>query len=165
MITSALEALHARKWLVELIVLLVVAGAIWWGCSALIEKGVQKQKDDDAKVTAQLTLDAAKETGRLQARADTAEQAYTHEHQDNQDYRAAHPVGLSQLCNTRARPSNLPSASTAHGGNEGSPAAAELGERVPTPDNGQPYDRAALLGAFAALFDDKNAVIREFQAR
>ena len=43
--------------------------------------------------------------------------------------------------------------------------AAELGERVPKTDNGQPEDRAALLDAFAALFDHQNAVIREYQAR
>src|SRR6476620_5964980 len=55
MITAALGFITSRKWAMELILGLVVAGFIWLGCNHLIQVGVDRQKAaDKAEYEAQL---------------------------------------------------------------------------------------------------------------
>ena len=169
MITGALELLHARKWLVELLVLLAIVGGVWWFCAHLIDVGVQRQKDADAAAYAKLQRDADLETGRLKGRAEAAEKARDQEISDGRRYRSEHPLhgGLCQ-------PRQLPATTVAQG------AAAELGDDQARPAAGdfQPVpagdirpggrgdtDVRHLFDVLAGRADMVSADLREYKAR
>jgi hypothetical protein len=97
--------------------------------------------------------------------ATTAHDTYEVEHVANV-IAARQPLTASQLCQPADdRGGRLPEAGAAQRGNEAASTTADVGGPVPAPDHGQPDDRRRLLAAFAALLDDQDAVIREFQAR
>lgn len=167
MITGAVEFITSRKWLMELILLALIAGAVWWLCEHLISVGVQRQKDADAKAYAQLLIDKAKEEGRLQARADQAEATYAKEHQDLVDYRASQPLH-GGLCHDPRR-SSVPEAPVTHSGDE----AARTGTATVQPVlAGDPEiggradpDVRHLLDVLAGRGDQVSAALREYQRR
>lgn len=167
MITTALDFISSRKWLVELIVLAIVAGAVWWLCEHLIAVGVQKQKDADAKAYAQLLIDKAKEEGRLQALADQASAKYETEHQDNLALRAAQPLH-GGLCVDKGN-RGVSEAGTAHPGDEGPRTASTSFLPVSAGDptlGGRGYtDIRHLLDLLAARADSVSAALREYQSR
>jgi hypothetical protein len=169
MITGVLEFIHARKWLVELVLLLALAGGVWWFCQHLIDVGVQRQKDDDAKAYAELQRKADLETGRLQGVADAAEKARAQEHADDDQYRRDHPLH-GGLCLARQLPATA-SAQTgaAHVGDEAAGTGAADLQRVSPGDpgvggQGDP-DVRHLLDVLAGRADFLSATLREFQAR
>lgn len=159
-VTWLLDFIHARKWLVELIVLGLIAGAVWWLCSHLIDVGVQQERARwEVKV-----MQAEQERARQQGRAETAEKAGNDERKALDDYIAGHPLHGS-LCPPAGR---LPTAASAEPGHAGSSAAA--GDVLPLPagdhrgDEGEP-DQLHLLDLLAIRGDQVSATLREFQAR
>jgi hypothetical protein len=167
MITGAVEFITSRKWLMELILLALIAGAVWWLCEHLISVGVQRQKDADDKAYAQLLIDKAKEEGRLQARADQAEAIYAKEHQDLVDYRASQPLH-GGLCHDQRR-SGVPEAPGAHSGDEAARTGAATVQPVLAgdPETGGRADPDVrhLLDVLAGRADEVGFVLREYQAR
>lgn len=149
----------AEIYVIALLVLLLTAfGLFHYG------KFVQAKEDKTEAEAETLKLVQARDLKEaiLVKQSALAEQNYHDEHTDNLVYRTAHPVGVSQLCNN-TRASDLRTAPSAHGGDESHPTPAQLGSLVHESDQRQPYDRPALLDAFAALLDNQNAVIREYQ--
>lgn len=171
-ITLALEFVHARKWLVELILAAIIVGAVWyWHHSAVqtgVAKGVAAQKHEDELAAEQLHIQVETLTEQNRALARAAEARYDTEHTANVAG-AAVPVGTSQLCNPTRHAhesgGGLPAAGGGDRGNAAAAAGPNLGAGLPAPDNELAEDREALLGAFAALFDDKTALIRQYQGR
>jgi hypothetical protein len=166
-IASIVEFIGARKWLIELILLLVVAGLIWWFCEHLIAVGVQRQKDADDKAYAQLVIDNAKEEGRLKALADTANENYQQESQELLAYRAAQPLH-GGLCLDKGHRS-MSAASGAHTGNEATSSGAAAVQSVlagdPAPSGRSDPDIRHLLDLLAGRGDEVSSTLREFQAR
>lgn len=166
MISSALEFVHARKWLIELILLVVIVGAGYWFCHHLIEVGVQRQKDADTKALVELQRHTDIETGRLQGIADTAEQARAKEHTDLVDYQRTHPLH-GGLCDAHGRQGGMPSTGTANGGDaHAGPKAADL-QPLPSGDSPSRHrtDQLGLLDLLAGRCDAVSATLREYQAR
>jgi hypothetical protein len=167
MISSIVEFIGARKWLIEAILLLIVAGLIWWFCEHLIAVGVQKQKDADAKAYAQLVIDNAKEQGRLKALADTANENYQQESQQLDAYRAAQPVH-GRLCVDKGG-SSVSTAATTHRGDEASGARTATVQPVSAGDpafGGRGYsDIRHLLDLLAGRGDQVSSTLREYQSR
>jgi hypothetical protein len=165
-ITAALESITSRKWLVELIVVVLVAGAVWWFCEHLIHVGVQKQKDADAKAYAQLLIDKAKEEGRLQALADQAEHAHDEELTQLRTYRNSQPLHGSLRINC---PASLPSAAGAHNGDDEARSAAAAIQSLPARSAGSSGPGSAdvlhLLDILAGRADTVSATLREYQLR
>jgi hypothetical protein len=167
MITAALAFIHARKWLVELILAAAVIAVAWLFCQHLIEVGVQRQKDADAKEYAAMQRKADIETGRLQGVADAAEKAREKEASDLDQYRRDHPLH-GGLCNKLSAAAG-PEASAAHGGNADPSAATGDLLAVPPGDpgvggQGDP-DVRHLLDVLAGRADLLSAGLREYQAR
>jgi hypothetical protein len=167
MIASLVEFIGARKWLIELILLLIVAGLIWWFCEHLIAVGVQRQKDADDKAYAHLVIQNAKEEGRLKALADTANENYQQEHQALDTYRAAQPLH-GGLCLDKGR-RTVSSASGAHTGNEatvtGTAAVQSVLAGDPASVGRSDPDIRHLLDLLAGRGDEVSSTLREFQAR
>lgn len=132
MITDALDFIHARKWLFELILLAVVVVGVWLGCRHLVGVGVQRQRDADAREVVKLQRDADLETARLQGAVDAAEKARAKEHSDLDLYRRQHPLH-GGLCINEGR-GNLSEAAGLVGGNGTTSAAAGDILEVPAGD-------------------------------
>lgn len=167
MISSALEFIHARKWLVELILVAVVVAGLWWFCHHLIQVGVQRQRDDDARELVKLQHDADVESGRLQGIADAAHKAQEQEHADNLDYRRTHPLH-GGLCLNQGR-SHLPEAGATDASHAGTGTAAGDLLALPAGDpqlggHGEP-DIRHLLDVLNGKADDVSATLREYQSR
>lgn len=149
---------------------LILGAVIWWSVhhygATRFEAGQESVKAADAKATEDLRTEVAKLTANNLALAAAAKAHHDDEHAQNLTA-AAVPVGTSQLCKPAPdhRSGGVREGSTAHAGDAAAPATTELGSAVPQADHGLADDRPRLLGAFAALFDDQTAVIREFQAR
>lgn len=166
MITDALEFIHARKWLVELILAAVLIIGIVLFCQHLIGVGVQRQKDADARELVKLQHDADIKTAKAQERADLAEKARDIEITQLDDYRRQHPLH-GRLCVNEGG-SHLPAAGAADGSHAGLGAGARdiqpLPSRDPRSDEGEP-DQLAMLDALEAVADRVSAGLRERQAR
>jgi hypothetical protein len=166
-ITAALDFVSSRKWLVELIVLALVAGAVWWLCEHLIAVGVQRQKDADAKAYAQLVIDNAKKEAVLQAKADQAEAGYEAEHSALESYRASQPLH-GGLCIDKGN-RGVPAAAGPHAGNEATGAGLATVQPLPTGDSaaiGQSdTDIRHMLDILAGRADQVSATLREYQFR
>jgi hypothetical protein len=106
-------------------------------------------------------------TQQLQQRAEAAEEAYAKERADSLSYQAVHPITTAhQLCHdTHGGRPDLPKVSPSHPGNETITTTSGVGGQVHATDSPGSQDRLRLLGAFAALLDRQDAVIREFQQR
>lgn len=153
MITSALEFIHARKWLVELLLASALAAGVWLFCRHLVEVGVQEQKDADA-------VQLEKQRVADQANADKAEHNHDQELQSLRDWRDQHPFTY-RVC----IPAAVPKRSTADSSNAGTASSAAVGNGVSTADPDITEDRGPLLDAFAALFENENATVRQWQAQ
>ena len=161
--TWLLDFIHARKWLVELLVLAAIAGAVWWGCSRLIDVGVQKER---AKWQAK--LDEAKlETARAEGRAEAADKAAEGERDALKDYVASNPLhgSLASLCRSKG---SLPTPTAANPGHVGPGAGTAAVQPLPSGDfdghSGEP-DQLHLLDLLARRGDLLSAQVREWQAR
>jgi len=170
-IGAFLEFLHTRKWLVELLLVLAMAGAIaWWHHSTLekgIADGVAKQKALDDRASAELHQQVAQLTAQNVALAAAAHAKYEDDHAQTIATAAA-PVGTRELCKpaeTHDRIIGVSQAGRAQPGDAATAAVTPVVREVPAPDHGQSDDRRRLLGALAALADEQSAVIREYQAR
>ncbi len=162
MITAALAFIHARRWLVELIMLAALVAGVTWFCHSLIQKGVAQQQAADAVIAAQAQHDADVKTAQLEERAHIAEKVRDQERTDNDQYRVEHPLaGRVRICS--ASGSNLPGSPQAKPGDAATTAAASLGDSVSSATTGKLYDRGALLDAFGALFDSSNGQVRQWQ--
>lgn len=160
-----LDFFHARKYLAELLLIGVIAGAIYLGCHHLIQVGVgQERARWEAKLAAQQKA-ADIETARLQERATIAEKAHASELAELDAYRASHPLHGS-LCQRPA--DGLPKAANSVTSN-GDPSA--------TPGNVQPVypgdhrrdeddpDQLGMLDLLARRGDAVSAQLREWQGR
>jgi hypothetical protein len=169
MITAALAAIHARKWIVELVLLLAIAGGVWWFCHHLIDVGVQQQKDADAAAYAKLQRTADRETGRLQGVADAAEKARAQEASELDRYRLEHPLH-GGLCQPRKLPAAAGAEAPGANGRDAT-ASASAGDLQPLSPgdpgaggSGEP-DVRHLLDVLAGRADLLSAGLREYKAR
>ncbi len=161
--TWLLGYIHARKWLVELLVLAAIGAAIWWGCAHLIDVGVQRERAAWMK-----KLDEAKlETARAQGRAQAADKAAQGERDALKDFVAANPLhgNLASLCR---KPAGVPSAAPTNPGNATAGTAPANVQPLPSGDfdghSGEP-DQLHLLDLLARRGDLVSAQVREWQAR
>lgn len=162
MISTALEFIHARKWIVELILVAVLIAGVWWFCHHLIDVGVQRER-----ATWMLKVDAANlERARAQGRADAAEATAKKEHDELTQYRVDHPLrgSLASLCR---KPAGVPAASGAVSGD--AQAGAGSADFQPLPA-GNPVsvvdepDQLGMLDLLAGRADLLSSQLREWQA-
>lgn len=151
-IGAALEFLHARKWLVELLLLAAVVIGVYLFCQHLIGVGVQRQKDADA-------VELAKQLAADKVKADKAEHVHDQELSDLRTFRDEHPFTY-RVC---IKP--VPKHGPTDASHDGTTPASTVGESVPAPDPDITEDRGPLLDAFAALFETNNAALRQWQGR
>jgi hypothetical protein len=170
-IGACLEFLHSRKWLVELVLVLAIGGAIaWWHHSTLekgIAAGVAKQKALDDRASAKLHEQVEQFTAQNIALAAAAHAKYEDDHAQTM-VAASAPVATRELCKpaeAHGRSVGVSEASRAQPGDDATAAVTAVVREVPTSDHGQSDNRRRLLGALAALADEQTAVIREYQAR
>jgi len=170
-IAAALAFLHARKWLVEILLGVALVGGLWIAYDRQIDKaevrGMTQQQAADDMATALLRKKVDELTAQNVALAAAAKAKYDSDHAANLTAAVA-PVGVSQLCpppSPHGSEIGLSQASAPHAGNGSGAAAAAVVQPVSAADNGLAEDRRRLLGALAALSDDDSAVIREFQKR
>jgi len=165
--TALLAFIHARKWLVELILFAVIVAGVYLFCQHLIQVGVQKQKDADAKELVELQRKADLETGRLQGKADAASHIHDQELADLRLYRSTHPLH-GGLCINQGR-SNLPSATAANTGDAGAAAGQgdvqSLSPGDPSASGQRDADIRGMLDTLAARADFLSAQVREWQGR
>jgi hypothetical protein len=162
---AILEFFGARRWLIYLIAFALIAGAVVWFCAHLISVGVQRQKDDDAKMLAEWQRKADIETGRLQGVADAAEKARAKEHADLVQYRREHPLH-GRLCKPTPA-ATVPATASPQRGDES--ASARAGDLQPLPardtERRQYPDQLGMLDVLTARCDALSATVREFQSR
>jgi hypothetical protein len=142
----------------------LIAGA-WWLHTHLINEGIQRQRDADAKEYAVKQREAAAETGRLKGRAEAAENARENEQAENDKYRREHPIhgGLCQRASAD-RPA-VPSAAPAVEGDARAPAAAWSVPSLPLGDSGGEPDQLGMLDVLTRRCDALSAQVREWQRR
>lgn len=161
--TWLLDFIHARKWLVELLVLAAIAGAVWWGCARLIDVGVQKERALWVAKLDQAKLAAARAEGRAQA----ADKAAEGERDALKDYVASNPLhgSLASLCRPKG---GLPGATAANPGHADPGATGSNVLPLPSGSfdghSGEP-DQLNLLDLLAQRADLLSAQVREFQSR
>lgn len=167
MISAALEFIHARKWLVELILLGVLVAGVTWFCHHLIGVGVQRERAAWVEKLALQQRAADVELGRKQGIADAAEKARETSDQKLADYIRDNPVhgGLCQRPTAAAR---LPAA----GRDPGDARAAASGgdvQPVLSGDSGAvgqgDPDVRGMLSTLYSRADLLSNALRERQAR
>jgi hypothetical protein len=160
MIATILGWTKLPQWVLELIVILIVALGVFWVLHSRFEAGIAAQKQADS-------VAAAAQLQEAENRAHTAELSYAKEHQANLDFMRDHPIGDVRLCVTTV--AKLP-ASPSHAGNAKAGAPAADVQTVPGGDSGG-GPRAAgpnigdLLSLLADRADDVSGVLREYQSR
>lgn len=171
MIAALLAKLGIQQWVFELIVLVIVAGGIWYWQHERYEAGIAAQIAIDAAERAQLIKDNDKKTADLQAKATMAEQTYDKEHQSTVDYGNDNPLQPIRLCLTTPKGgSHLPSSGSKNPGNVSTSTPATNLQPMPS-GNSSSGPRAAgpdvseLLDLLAGKADDVSGVLREYQNR
>jgi hypothetical protein len=100
-IGACLDFLHARKWLVELVLVVAMVGAVaWWHHSTLekgIAAGVARQKAVDDRASAELHEQVERLIAQNVALAAAAHAKYEDDHAQT-IVAAAAPVGTRELC-------------------------------------------------------------------
>jgi|SRR5579875_1895680 len=171
MIGAIFAWLGARRWALELIGAVAIAGALLWYHHHVYTAGIAAQRTADAAARAQLEAAAAHRTQALEDLATQAEHAHDTELAQLRAYRDRHPVESVRLClDAHGGPGSMPEASAAHASDETAGAPAARVQPVPDRDSGvrpgQPGpDVGSLLGALAARADEVSAQLREWQAR
>lgn len=171
MIAAILGWTKLPQWTLELIVILIVAGGIWFWQHERFEAGIASQQSADALQTQRLKADAANQTQVLQTRADMAEQDYEQEHKDNLDYRSSHPDQPVRLCIAAAASgSSVPKASGSHPGDASAGAAPadvpKVSDGNSSSGGGQAGpDIGPLLKLLELRADNVSGVLREYQKR
>jgi hypothetical protein len=168
-ITAALEFIHARKWIVELILLAVIAGAIWWFCAHLVDVGVQKERAAWQAAAAKAHHEAELKLAHETERANIAEKARAIELEQLNDYVRDHPLhgSLDSLCR-RSWDGTMPATPAANAGHAGAGAASGNVQPLPSGNNRGNEDEPDQLGMLSALevvADGVSAGLREYQAR
>lgn len=163
MITGALEFIHARKWLVELILLAIVVAGVWWFCHHLVDVGVQRERAAWMLKVDEANLRAAEAKGRATA----AEATGKREHDELTNYVASHPLHgtLASLCR---KPSGVSATTGAIGRDVGTGTGTADVQPVPAGDTGGDVnepDQLGMLGALARRADILSGSLREYQAR
>ena len=163
MISTALEFLHARKWLVELVLLIAIVLGAWWFCHHLIEVGVQRERAAWMLKVDEANLKAAE----LRRQAEAAEAARKREHDELTTYVATHPLHgtLASLCR---KPTSVPAATGTDGRDgQASTSTADV-LAVPPGDSGGNLDEPDQLGMLSLLAgraDLLSSQVREWQGR
>lgn len=165
MITAALDFIHARKWLVELILFLVIAGGIYLFCQHLIVVGTSQERARWEAKLKDAEQKAAIETARLTERAAIAEKARAIELTELDSYRASHPLH-GRLCQPSG--GGVPGSAAPKPVDAGTSAAAAGFLAMPEGHSGTEGGRADqqyLLDLLAARADQVSAGLREWQSR
>lgn len=160
MIAALLKWTGLSQWMMELIALGAVAGAVWLWHHETFESGV---KTEVAKVEAV----NAKVTAALTTKANTAEHSHDDELTALRAFRDSHPVDQPvRLCGDPTPGVQAPATQPV---SSGTVATASGVQPVPSRDSGvraQPGpDIAGLLEALAARADQVTAQARELQTR
>lgn len=169
MIATLLGWTKLPQWALELIVIAIVAGGVWYWQHERFEAGISAQVLADAKARDALIAATNKQTADLQAKATMAEQAYDKEHQSNIEYQRDNPIEPVRLCiATQSGGSHLPKGSSANVGNAKTGTAAGDVLAVPQGNNrsrsgASGPDISGMLNLLAAKADDVSGVLREFQ--
>jgi hypothetical protein len=169
MIATLLGWTKLPQWALELIVIAIVAGGVWYWQHERYEAGISAQVLADAKARDALIAATNAQTVALQTKATLAEQAYDKERQSNIDYQRDNPIEPVRLCiAAKGGGSHMPKTSVANPGNAATGAAAGNVLSVPSGDNSggtgaSGPDISGLLGLLAAKGDDVSGVLREFQ--
>ena len=164
--TALFALIPTKDWLYGgLIVALIVLG--FHVHHKILAEGIAEQKAADAKATATVIANTAKQTAELQAKATMAEQAYEKETNSLNEL----PVPSVRLCVYPHTSGSLVSQNgTAQPGATGaSPSAGNI-QPVPSGDSGVGVgaagpDIGAMLSALASAADRTSAALREFQSR
>ena len=161
MISWLLAAFHARKWLVELVLFLAIAGGIYLFCQHLIGVGISQERAAWTAKLAEAQRKADIESARLSERARIAEAATRDELLHLASYRASHPLH-GRLCPQGA--AGVPSTSSTDANHAGaSPAARDF---LSLPEgNTSGLDQQHLLDVLAGRADAVSASLREWQGR
>lgn len=171
MIAAILGWTKLPQWVLELIVIALVAIGIWYWQHHLIAEGVARQQAADIVASDRLKAETARETATLQAKATTAEQAYDKERADHQAFIDSHPLQPVRLCiSTAVGRALVSAASSPHPGNGSAGAAASNLHDLPSGNSSGGSSAAGpdisqMLSLLAAQGDSVSAVLREFQSR
>lgn len=160
-------------WVIELAVVVLVAGGVWLYqehvSSKLIDAGRSAQRLEDQKALDKLRKDTATQQQLIQASADKAHQQYEREHADLTAYQLAHPIlSAVQLCQQpapRRGSGDMHATSGVHAGTDGNATTGKVFQPVyPSDSPGADY-RLRLLDGFGRLCDTLSSSIRESQHR
>lgn len=157
----------APQWLLELILVVAVIGAVWFWNHSVYESGIEAQRAADAKATLAATVAANRETDRQRHRAEVAEKANADEHTALVDYQRDHHSSV-RLCNAPVATAGVPAAGASAAPAAGASAAGV--QQVPGRDSGagqgaEGRDIGGLLDALAGRADEISADLREYQTR
>jgi len=155
------------QWALELIVILFVAGGIWFWQHERYEAGITAQVTTDAAASAKVKREADAKTATLQLRATTAELAYEQEHQTNLQFQHDHLLSDVRLC-VAAAPSgsHVPASGAVKPGAATAGAAPASVPAMPAGNtSGAAVDIGPMLSSFANSCDEVSAVLREYQQR
>jgi len=170
MIATLLGWTKLPQWALDLIVVALVAGGIWYWQHHLIDEGVKKQKATDAVESQKLLAEAKNETLELKAKATMAEQTHAKEIADLQKFHDDHPNGPVRLCLAAPGGKSVRPAGGANSGNEATGASTASVQPVPGGDTSSGAGTAGpdiepMLTALGTAADKVSATLREFQAR
>ena len=171
MIAALLGWTKLPQWALELIIVAVVAGGVWYWQHHLIDEGVKKQQTADAVALQKLKTENDQKSAELQAKATMAEQAYDKEHTDSLEYQRTHPIGAVRLCLVANNGhSAVPQGKAQDPGNAGTGAGTADVPKVPSGDSSGGAGEAGpdiskLLGLLAVKADTVSSTLREYQSR
>jgi hypothetical protein len=175
MILALLGWTKLPQWAMEviftLLVILIVAGAVWYYGHEHYEAGISAQIATDNAERAKLIAANDKKTADLQARATTAEKAYDDEQTKTANYNASNPLEPIRLCNTATNSGgHLPAAGAPIAGDQSSSSSTAAIQQMSKGNNSLRdgpggRDISGLLESFAQSADEVSASLREFQTR
>lgn len=168
--TALLALIPTKDWLFGgLIVLLIIFGV--HEHHKILAEGIAKQQAADAKASATLVANTAKQTADLQARATMAEQAFDKEQSDNAAFRSTGPEQPVRLCLDSHNSGSVLSQAGGKVAGNGAAGATPVGvQPMPTGNSGgrsgaTGVDIGPMLEALSASADQVSSTLREFQSR